>query len=232
MHKSRSVYRDGHKAHIAVEPEKGIIAASTLTRANATDGSVGVHLRDGEDPGLQVLAESAYGSGATRAAPREAEHLQAIKPIPLARPRIEGGYTRDDFTIDPDRRAVTCPHGHTVSITDKSAAAFGIRCRGCPLRQRCTTSKNGRSLKISEHDNELVAVRRVWCDGSLIVDYRRYRLMGERSIAWIVTNGHRRVRYRGVQENRTQLALRIAAMNFRRLVNLGLNRNGDTWATT
>ena len=34
MHKSRSSYRDGYKAHIVVEPETGIITASTLTPAN------------------------------------------------------------------------------------------------------------------------------------------------------------------------------------------------------
>ncbi|MDK1011514.1 MAG: transposase, partial [Actinomycetota bacterium] len=54
----------------------------------------------------------------------------------------------------------------------------------------------------------------------------------ERSISWIVTNGHRRVRYRGVELNRGQLALRIAAINLRRLVNLGLDHNGHVWAVT
>ena len=34
MHKSRSEYRDGYKAHIAVEPTTGIITASALTPAN------------------------------------------------------------------------------------------------------------------------------------------------------------------------------------------------------
>jgi hypothetical protein len=54
--------------------------------------------------------------------------------------------------------------------------------------------------------------------------------MVERSIAWIVANGRRRVRYRGVAANRTQLSLRVAAINLRRLVNLGLNHNAQAWA--
>jgi IS5 family transposase len=232
MRKSRSSYRDGYKAHIAIEPETGIIIASTLTPANAADGPVGVQLVDGEKPGLQVLADSAYGSGATRAALRKAKHTQAIKPIPLARPNIDGGYTRDDFTVDHNARTVTCPQGHTVAITAKGAATFGTRCQQCPLRQRCTTSKTGRNLKITRHDNELVAARRAWNNKTFLADYRQYRPMVERSIAWIVTNGHRRVRYRGVEANRTQLALRVAAINLRRLVNLGLNHNAGTWAIT
>ena len=35
MHKSRSEYRDGYKAHIAIEPETGLVTATTLTPANA-----------------------------------------------------------------------------------------------------------------------------------------------------------------------------------------------------
>jgi len=232
MHKSRSSYRDGYKAHIAVEPETGIITASTLTPADAADGPVGVGLLQGERPGLQVLADSAYGSGETRAALRKAEHTQAIKAIPLPEPKIEGGYTRDDFIVDHELRTVTCPQGHTVNIAAKGAATFGRRCRGCPLRHRCTTAKDGRTLRISDHDDELVAARRAWNDGVFLADYRQYRPMVERSIAWIVTNGHRRVRYRGVEANRTQLALRVAAINLRRLVNLGLNHNGQAWAIT
>jgi hypothetical protein len=32
MHKSRSSYRDGYKAHLAVEPETGLVTAAALTR--------------------------------------------------------------------------------------------------------------------------------------------------------------------------------------------------------
>jgi IS5 family transposase len=54
--------------------------------------------------------------------------------------------------------------------------------------------------------------------------------MVERSIAWLVTNGHRRVRYRGVERNRIALSTRAAALNLRRLVNLGLTHNSRGWA--
>lgn len=232
MHKSRSLYRDGYKAHVAVEPETGIITACDLTAANVPDGPVGVDLLEGEAPGLEVFADSAYGSGSVRAEFRERKHAQVIKPIPLAKPKIAGGFTRDDFCVDHDQRTVTCPRGHTVTIAAKGTASFGKRCRDCPLRQRCTTSKNGRSLTISDHDDELVAARQTWTNDTVVADYRKYRPMVERSIAWIVANGRRRVRYRGVETNRTQLSLRVAAINLRRLVNLGLNYNAQAWTVT
>lgn len=232
MHKSTSEYRDGYKAHVAVEPETGIITASELTPANVGDGPTGLELLEGEEPGLQVLADSAYGSGETRARIRETGHDQAIKPIPLARPRIEGGFTRDDFTVDYDHRAVTCPGGHTVRIAARGSANFAKHCQTCPLRSRCTTAQGGRVLHISIHDDELVAARRAWAVGEYADDYRQFRPMVERSIAWLVGKHHRRLRYRGVEANRGQLALRVAAINLRRLVNLGLDHDGTTWALT
>ena len=53
--------------------------------------------------------------------------------------------------------------------------------------------------------------------------------MVERSIAWLVAHGHRRVRYRGIDRNQLGLTHRVAALNLRRLINLGLDHNGRRW---
>ena len=229
MHKSVSEYRDGYKAHVAVEPETGLITAAALTPANAADGPTGVALLAGEAPGLQILADSAYGSGESRAALRDTQHDQAIKAIPI-RPTIPGGFDRDDFVVNHAARTVTCPAGNTVAIAAYGGATFGARCCGCPLRTRCTTAKRGRIVHVGAHDDELVDARRAWRDGDFADDYRRWRPMVERSIAWLVARGHRRVRYRGVQRNQLGLSLRVAAINLRRLINLGLTRDARTWS--
>ena len=59
LHKRRSSYRDGDKAHLAVEPETGLVCAAALTPANAADGPTGVGLLATEPPGLQVLGDAA-----------------------------------------------------------------------------------------------------------------------------------------------------------------------------
>jgi IS5 family transposase len=228
MHKSVSSYRDGYKAHVAVEPETGLITACALTPANAGDGPTGVELLEGEQPGLQVLADSAYGSGEVRAAIHQAGHQAAIKAIPLRR-AVPGRFDRDDFVIDHTNRTATCPGGHTVPIAPKGGASFGSRCTGCPLRARCTTSKTGRTLHIGQHDPDLVAARTAWRRGDFAADYRQWRPMVERSIAWLVARGHRRVRYRGITRNHTGLATRVAALNLRRLINLGLDHHNGHW---
>jgi IS5 family transposase len=53
--------------------------------------------------------------------------------------------------------------------------------------------------------------------------------MVERTIAWLVRRGHRRVRYRGIARNQIWLAHRVAAVNLTRLLNLGLAHNGTGW---
>jgi IS5 family transposase len=230
MHKSRSEYRDGYKAHVAIEPDTGIIIGTALTPANVGDGPVGASLLDEASECIEVYADSAYGGGETRVEIRRRGHDAVIKPIPV-RAAVPGGFTRDDFVIDHHARTATCPGGHTVPVTAGGHATFGRRCGPCPLRAVCTTAKNGRHLTIDEHDDELVYGRAAWRDPVLQAHYRQHRPMVERTIAWLVARGNRRVRYRGVERNDQWLSLRAAALNLRRLATLGVTNNGG-WIIT
>jgi Transposase DDE domain len=184
MHKSRSSYRDGYKAHLAVEPETGLVCAAALTPATAADGPTGVSLLEGEGPGLEVLADTAYGGGETRAALTAAGHTQTIKPIPL-RSAVPGGFTKDDFTIDLHAATVTCPAGHTVAITPGGRAVFDWRCGPCPLRERCTRAKDSKTVNLHPHEAELTAARRRATDPAFQASYRRWRPMSNaRSPGW------------------------------------------------
>jgi len=234
MHKSRSSYRDGYKAHLVIEPDTGLITGCDLTPANVGDGPVGARLLAEERPGLDVLADSAYGSGPVRAALAERDHTAMIKPWPIGQnPNLgDDQLHRDDFTIDYTTRTVTCPAGQTVAITTAGNAVFGSRCLACRLRSRCSSAHKGKTFKVTEHDELLAAARADWRAGTHLADYRRHRPMVERTIAWLVANGHRRVRFRGVERNRLGLSLRAAALNLRRLINLGLHNRQTGWAIT
>jgi hypothetical protein len=52
---------------------------------------------------------------------------------------------------------VTCPAGDTVAITSSRWAVFDWRCGPCPLRERCTTAKDGKTLNLGAHAAELAA---------------------------------------------------------------------------
>jgi Transposase DDE domain/Transposase domain (DUF772) len=231
VHKTNHNYRDGFKAHVAVEPETGLVTACELTAGNVGDAQAAPGLIAHETERLEILADSAYGAGEFRATLAGAEHTTHIKPAPLARP-IVGGFTIDDFAIDVAASAVTCPAGVTTAITASGAATFGAKCNGCALRDRCTTNKRGRTLRVHAHHELLVAGRQHATTDEFIESYHQHRPMVERTIAWLVARGHRKVRYRGITRNRIGFAHRCAAVNLRRLLNLGLHHNGNNWAIT
>ena len=229
-HKSTAVRTDGFKAHLAAEPDTGIVTAVKVTPANAPDGPVGVALMQDEPDGLEVLADSAYGSGTTRSELGERRHRLVIKPLP-SRPVVPGGFVRDDFAVDHDARTVTCPAGHTASVSKAGTAKFTPHCAACPVKARCTKA-TARSFTVSEHDRELVAARAAWRDEGLRGTYRKHRPMAERTISWLVAKGNRRLRYRGVERNEAWAHRRVAALNLRKLVVLGLTREDGNWVLT
>lgn len=233
-HAHKTVHRrqDGFKAHVAVEPDTGLVTACRLSKASGADSSdatVGVDLLTDEPEHVQVLGDSAYGSGTARATLAEAGHDALIKPIPLRAP-VLGGFTADDFTVDHTARTVTCPVGRTRPIPASGSVTFGAACRGCPLRTRCTTARDGRGLTVSEHDRLLRAARRHAETDAFQQPYRQHRPMVERSIAWLVRGGNRKVRYRGIPKNDQWLHHRLAGLNLRRLLNLGLVQQHGVWA--
>src|SRR5207249_2766178 len=95
--KSRSVRRDGYRAHLAAEPDTGLVTDCEMTMApgqDNADAAMGVTLADRD----RFPGDSAYRSGRARAAYATAGHDTMIKPKPVA-PAVPGGFTVDDFTI-------------------------------------------------------------------------------------------------------------------------------------
>jgi hypothetical protein len=238
IHKTRTHQQDGYKAHLAIEPETGLYTAVALrpgAGAEHHEATVGLDLLADEETAVDAFGDTAYSAGDLRQALHQAGHRLFFKPAPL-RPAVPGGFTLDDFAIDTAAATVTCPAGHTVVLSDPSGqhnqrkAAFGNLCTGCLLRERCTTAKAGRILTIRpHHDLQAAARRQAATDPDWQADYRRWRPPVERAVAWLVQHGNRRLRYRGTINNNTWLHTRAAALNLRRLINLGLTHTGGRW---
>ena len=224
--KSPEARRDGYRAHVAADPETGIITDEKLTKAAGqenSDPAVAEQFLAAEagqqDPGpaaagdppaagdeaggdrggepLAWYGDSAYGTGDLRDAIEQAGHRAVIKPKPLQAP-VEGGLTVDDFTVNQEAGTVTCPAGHTVRLSRTRIATFGAACRDCPLRQRCTTSKTGRKLVLHRRDDLLRAARADWAadTAGLREDYMAHRPNVERAIAQVATWRGRRLKLR------------------------------------
>jgi IS5 family transposase len=225
-HKTRSAYRDGYKAHVAAEPDTGLITACDIGPGNTGDAETAPDLIAEEPAGTEVLGDSAYSAGEFRAHLAGRDMTAVIKPQPL-RPAVAGGFSLDDFTIDTAAGTVTCPENIAVTITPAGAARFSHHCHTCPVRHLCTTSTGGRVINLHPHHDRLAAARRHADTHAFDAVYRQHRPMIERTIAWLVANGHRRLRHRGTARNRLAWSHRCAAINLKRLLALGLTYNGS-----
>jgi len=256
--KSPEARRDGYRAHVAADPETGIITDEKLTRAAGEENSdpavaeeflaaqtgpsacaedepaSGTGGQDGAGDGgdreepLAWYGDSAYGTGDLRGAIADAGHQAVIKPKPL-RPPVEGGFTVDDFAVDEQAGTVPCPAGHTAGLSRTRIATFGAVCRDCPLRSSCTACKTGRKLVLHPRDDLLRAARAGWAGQR--EDYMTWRPHVERAVAQVATWRGRRLklRYRGTARNHAWLKRRTAALNLRNLAGKGLTRRGGAW---
>ncbi len=258
--KNRHTPVDGYRAHLAAEPATGIITDEDLTMASGEDNSDAAAAArflaagpdqderrrqdaargsggPGQDTGsghLTWYADSAYGTGDLRAVIAAAGDAAVIKPK-TPRQLIEGGFSIDDFTIDHAAATATCPAGITRPVTSSGRVYFGAACRHCPLRARCTTSKTGRNLNLTPHDQLLRQARRDWAeDHALRQDYKATRPHVERTVAQVATSRGRRIklRYRGTAKNKAWLKTRTAAVNLATLLRHDLTRAGRTWTAT
>ncbi|WP_338671414.1 IS1182 family transposase [Streptomyces sp. SCSIO 30461] len=240
IHKNRTRHQEGFKGHVAVEPETGLFTEVALAAGCGPENheaKIAEDLLAAEDEPCEVLGDSAYGTADLRDHLEQQGHDAVLKPPPL-RAAVPGGFTSDDFHIDTENGQVTCPAGHIVPLgkprkTGLRQAQFKKLCAGCPLRERCTTSKTGRVLQVHPQHQRLADARAQATDPAWKDTYRRWRPPVERGIAWLTTKGNRRLRYLGTLKNDTWLRNRAAALNLRRLVNLGLEVAADgTWTLT
>jgi hypothetical protein len=236
IHKNRTRRQDGFKAQVSFEPEAGLFTAVALAGGSGPanhEAAIVLALLAGENGKLAVLGDTAYGTAELRGRLRAAGHTAVIKPPPL-RPAVPGGFTIDDFIIDLQAGTVTCPAGHAAALGRPHAdGARQAQFKTCAATARCAraAATAGRTVQVHPQHALLAAARQAAAGPAWQEEYRRWRPPVGRAIAWLAAGGNRRVPYRGISKNNTWLHHRAAALNLRRLVNLGLTHTSDgTWA--
>jgi IS5 family transposase len=233
---------DGYKAHVAVEPTTEIITEVEVTPANFSDAEpvrdLLPELEDDatEEEPLQVVGDTAYGTGPTRRMMADAGAELVAKAPPETNPR--GGFSKDAFVIDAEEGSATCPAGITTTrVVHKKTGDTEFRfsaeiCAGCSLRPSCTSSRHGRRVTISPHEGLLAEARARQRTPEFKATYNGKRPTVERVISRLVRKGGRKARYRGRHKVAAQLTLKAAGENFLRMLRLGLNRTPEGgWVT-
>ena len=236
-HKTSARGFDGYKGHIALDPDSEIVTAVAVTPGNAGDAAAATGLLAAElstdEPPVVVYGDAAYGSGELLATLEAAGATLRIKVQPPVAPG--GRFTKDEFAIDLAAARVTCPAGRVTPLRPSGEgrlATFGVACAACPLAERCTTSKRGRSISVGAHEAQLTRARLARHDPHWQADYRAMRPRVERKIAHLMRRRHggRRARVRGRLKVGADLSLLAAAVDLARLAVLGLFRHGAGWA--
>ena len=185
-----------------------------------------------EDGPLSVYGDSAYGSGELLSTLEDAGAEANCKVQPPVAPG--GRFSKDAFQIDLENGTVSCPAAHTVALRasgDGQLAQFGKLCAGCPLAERCTSSKDGRTIQVGPHEQQLARARQRQQDPAWKADYKATRPKVERKISHLTRRRHggRRARVRGKPKVAADFALLAAAVNLARLAVLGLVAQPGGW---
>ena len=102
-HKSRNRRFDGYKAHLSVDPDSELIDEVAVTPANTPDRDAVDDLLEGladEEDKPEIVGDSAYADGATRASLSEAG-FEVVAKVPPVR-NATGLFTKDRFVVDLD----------------------------------------------------------------------------------------------------------------------------------
>jgi hypothetical protein len=200
--KSRSVLFDGYKRHVMRDLDTGMVPAVGITPANAPEASVTGDIEADLQAAGRELAElhidRAYLSSALvrDRGPDLAIYCKAW------RVRNTGGrFAKDQFSLDFDTGQLTCPAGAAMPFEPGKTVRFPAAiCTACPLRARCTTSSNGRSVAIHPDEALLAELRHRQQDPDGRAKLRE-RVAVEHALAHVGRWQGRRARYRGTRKN-------------------------------
>jgi hypothetical protein len=200
--KSRSLRFDGYKRHVLRDLDTGLIPAVGITPANSPEAAVtddiGTDLAAAGRRITELHIDRAYLSS-TMVRDRDDTMTIYCKAWKVA--NTTGRYTKTAFTTDFTAGQLTCPNGITMSFqTGKNVRFPKDTCATCPLRDRCTTSASGRTVKIHP-DEQLLAELRQRQNTPAGRAALRERTKIEHALSHVGHWQGRRARYRGTRKN-------------------------------
>jgi transposase len=217
------------KAHRAVDEKAEVITATEVTSGAVNEGHLLPDLIDQHTENTQsqvevAVADSQYGTINNYLECHDRGIEAHIPPFKDGQNR-NGKFSDEAFSYDPEDDVYLCPAGHRLQRTryDRNHETFQYQgqakiCKACSLRDRCTDSKRGRTLRRHLRHEEVRLMReRAQSFGSK-KDIRTRQHLMERSFARAVRFGFKRARWRRLWRVRIQEYLTAAIQNIMILV--------------
>ncbi len=199
--KSRSRLIDGYKRHVLRDLDSRLVPAVGGTAANVPEAAVGEAIRDDLAAQRLPLAElhidRAYLSSVL-VQERPADLAIYCKAWPV---HNGAHFPKTAFVLDWEQGTIRCPNQVVLPFQPGETVHFpAATCAACPLRDRCTSSAQGRRVTIHPDERLLAELR----DRQLTSAGRaklRERVGVEHTLAHIGHWQGDRARYWGVRKN-------------------------------
>lgn len=147
--KSKSQRFDGYKRHVLRDLDNGLVRAVGVTRANVPEASVtdaiATDLKHQQVNLVELHIDRAYLSSSL------VQNRSDELTIYCKAWQVRNGkkFTKTAFILDWDNQTICCPNEVTLPFSVGGKVQFPKNiCATCPLKERCTTSKTGRSVSI------------------------------------------------------------------------------------
>jgi len=217
-----------YKTHRAVDPEHEVITATKVTPGSTDDGDMLEEMIESHKHNTQskvdtVVADSKYGKNDNFLRCYDLDikaHVPSLEQTHRGSGRQKGIFPKEAFTYNPYTDTFTCPAGQLL----KKGKLYRYRkhyeyrasakiCAKCRLKEHCTRSKSGRTLKRHIRQDELDIMLRQAKSREAKKDLKYRQHLSERSFARSKRYGYKRARWRSLWRMEIQDFLIAAIQN-------------------
>ena len=200
-----------YKTHRAVDPKSEVITATKITPGSRDDGDllkemIDTHEQNTEKSVDTVVADTKYGKIDNFLLCSDLgirAHIPSLEETNRSSGHRKEIFSKEVFVYDPDHDIFTCPAGQLL----RKRKYYGKRkhyeyktsskvCAQCELREHCTRSKDGRTVKRHIRQDELDRMLKLSKSRQAKADLRDRQHLSERSFARSTRYGYKRARWR------------------------------------
>jgi transposase len=225
-----------YQVHRAVDGRSEVITATETTVGDVNEAHVMVPLLESHQANTgrgaeTVVADSKYGTIENFLAcdDRGVEaHMPDLREISSKRTGKQNIFGEERFEYDRDSDTYCCPVGHRLkprslhmSRQSRDYAAPKKVCGACALRDQCTKSKSGRTMKRHLRQEDLDRMREASRSAKAKRDIKTRQHLMERSFARGTWYGFDRARWRRLWRVKIQEYLIAAVQNIEALIRYG-----------
>jgi transposase len=200
-----------YKTHRAVDPKHEVITATKITPGSVDDGHmlktmITEHQENTQKQVDTVAADQKYGSIENFLQCHDLgikAHIPSVEDAHKGLGRKKDIFPKEAFQYDSKTDTYICPAGEVLRkrhyFKDRRHYEYQASkgtCAGCELREKCTRSRTGRTLKRHIRQAELASMLKQAKSKAALKDLKTRQHLSERSFARSTRYGFKRARWR------------------------------------